>query len=321
MSTKLKDADLNDIESEEEGFYEVEEILDKKKVGAKWKYHIKWVGYGFNQTTWEPMQNLKNVDYMIEEFEKNWQAPIKNKQGKKPPKRNSTKNQNHLSYSAVSDIIKENLQEQNQRQIFKSHENNSKIIDEELPHNNQMINKKRKFNKVDGEKDEDMNNASQEIKQMNYKNLSDNNIKSTPYLNSSAMMTDNSQLSERSLHSKEINPNVISSGNLKNDNKVPLSNLRNRLNEEAIIIGDDENYAQKIYGSFESKDVPIRLITARLVGSNNDVNCLVEWVPRDNGIKPSDSFISNKILREKCPNILLDFYESRLRFPGNSSKK
>ena len=89
--------------------------------------------------------------------------------------------------------------------------------------------------------------------------------------------------------------------------------------EEPIILGNDEEIQLKIVGSFEENDRPKRLVTARLMSPNNEVNCLVEWLQRENGIKPLESFISNKILREKCPQLLLDFYESRLKFPNNEN--
>lgn len=32
-------------------------------------YLIKWVGYSAKENTWEPVENLTNVIYMVEEFE------------------------------------------------------------------------------------------------------------------------------------------------------------------------------------------------------------------------------------------------------------
>jgi len=117
---------------------------------------------------------------------------------------------------------------------------------------------------------------------------------------------------------KDTNENILRSNivaeSQKNNKQNPIHN------DEAIIIADDDTSSAKVYGSFESRDVPKRLITAKMVGPNNEVNCKVEWLPRENGVKPADTFISNKLLREKCPNILLDFYESRLRFPSNPAK-
>jgi hypothetical protein len=85
---------------------------------------------------------------------------------------------------------------------------------------------------------------------------------------------------------------------------------------DPIVFADNDS--EKIYGSFEANDEPKTLITAKLVTETNQVNCLVEWHARKSGIKPSDTFVTNKILREKCPHLLLDFYESRLRFPSAS---
>jgi hypothetical protein len=34
-------------------------------------YFIKWVGYSSKENTWEPVEHLSNVVYMVEEFELN----------------------------------------------------------------------------------------------------------------------------------------------------------------------------------------------------------------------------------------------------------
>jgi len=49
--------------------YIVEKILDKKKVGSAWKYKVKWEGYTEEECTWEPKENLRNVKYLIDEYE------------------------------------------------------------------------------------------------------------------------------------------------------------------------------------------------------------------------------------------------------------
>jgi hypothetical protein len=44
------------------------------------------------------------------------------------------------------------------------------------------------------------------------------------------------------------------------------------------------------------------------------VYILVEWRERVDGIQPLDTYVLNKNLREKYGNMLLDFYEERLKF-------
>ena len=55
--------------SEDEEYYEVEKILEKRQVGKRCQYLVKWYGFGEDQATWEPPTNLSNVKNMIKEFE------------------------------------------------------------------------------------------------------------------------------------------------------------------------------------------------------------------------------------------------------------
>ena len=49
--------------------YEVEKIINCKYFNHKKYYLIKWLCYPINQSTWEPKSNLKNLNYLIEQFE------------------------------------------------------------------------------------------------------------------------------------------------------------------------------------------------------------------------------------------------------------
>lgn len=48
--------------------YEVETIIDKRKKNGKEQYLVKWKGYGLDQTTWEPKENLGNCLEMLVSF-------------------------------------------------------------------------------------------------------------------------------------------------------------------------------------------------------------------------------------------------------------
>src|ERR1700730_287398 len=48
--------------------YEVEVILDVKKVGRGVKYLVKWLGYPVEENTWEHQQNLTNVVLLLQDF-------------------------------------------------------------------------------------------------------------------------------------------------------------------------------------------------------------------------------------------------------------
>ena len=50
--------------------WEVEKVLNKKKMRGVEKYLIWWKGFTAEGDTWERRENLKNVEELIEEFEK-----------------------------------------------------------------------------------------------------------------------------------------------------------------------------------------------------------------------------------------------------------
>jgi len=58
------------IEREEE--WEVEEIMNKRKVRGRDKYLVWWKGCTVEEDTWESRENLKNTMGLVEEFEKEY---------------------------------------------------------------------------------------------------------------------------------------------------------------------------------------------------------------------------------------------------------
>jgi len=57
-----------EVEGVEE--WEVEKVLNKKKIRGVEKYLIRWKGFTAEGDTWERRENLKNTEELIEEFEK-----------------------------------------------------------------------------------------------------------------------------------------------------------------------------------------------------------------------------------------------------------
>jgi len=57
-----------EIEGVEE--WEVEKVLNKKKIRGIEKYLIRWKGFTAKGDTWERRENLKNAEELIEEFER-----------------------------------------------------------------------------------------------------------------------------------------------------------------------------------------------------------------------------------------------------------
>ena len=50
--------------------WEVEKILNKKKMRGVEKYLVRWKGFTAEEDTWKRRENLKNTKELIEEFER-----------------------------------------------------------------------------------------------------------------------------------------------------------------------------------------------------------------------------------------------------------
>ncbi|KAF8732342.1 hypothetical protein RHS02_07548, partial [Rhizoctonia solani] len=55
------------IDREEE--YEVKGITDAEERNRKWFFRVKWKGYGLEENTWEPQENLKNAGKILKKYE------------------------------------------------------------------------------------------------------------------------------------------------------------------------------------------------------------------------------------------------------------
>jgi len=58
------------IEEKEE--WEVEKIINKRKVRGRDKYLVRWKGCTVEEDTWESKENLKNTMELVEEFEREY---------------------------------------------------------------------------------------------------------------------------------------------------------------------------------------------------------------------------------------------------------
>ena len=73
-SSKKRKPDTSKVEAPVEEEYEVEKVLEKRFRKGRVEYFVKWKNY--DETTWEPLKNLTNVQDLIEKFEKKVKPPF-----------------------------------------------------------------------------------------------------------------------------------------------------------------------------------------------------------------------------------------------------
>jgi len=55
--------------ADEEGYFEVEKVMDKRVTGSSVDYLVKWKGFAMAQSTWEPQDSLSYAQNSVEEYE------------------------------------------------------------------------------------------------------------------------------------------------------------------------------------------------------------------------------------------------------------
>lgn len=98
--------------------------------------------------------------------------------------------------------------------------------------------------------------------------------------------------------------------------KIPESN-GNKNQEVDMVVDDVVNIEANL-----DEHTPDKILTATILNDSPlELNCLVSWEVKDinTNTTPKSTWISSNIIRKKNPELLLKYYESKVKFPGNSS--
>ena len=105
-------------------YYNIEKILDRRRINNKFEYKIKWEGYPISQCTWEPMKNLENAKPLIMEYDKLHPINIDDDN----PKKNEINNKKKKINEGKAKENIDDLNNKNDTGISENNDENSKIL-------------------------------------------------------------------------------------------------------------------------------------------------------------------------------------------------
>ena len=112
--------------------YYVEKILDRRKVNDRLEYKIKWEGYPMNQSTWEPLENLRTAMELVEEYDREHPFP-KKLTGKKKNRAKKEEVKEELTERIVYKIQPVQEKKEETEQPKEEEQNKNINLDESMP--------------------------------------------------------------------------------------------------------------------------------------------------------------------------------------------
>jgi len=117
---------------------------------------------------------------------------------------------------------------------------------------------------------------------------------------------------EQKLNKEADEKNAGSSSEQKTNKKPRLDDkIENRNSNSNIIPEKEKSNAEALPTDFEFNE-PEEVISVRKEG--DQIRCFVRFKERSDGVIPENSYISSSVLKELYPKILINYYESKIKF-------
>lgn len=161
-------------------FYDVEKILDKKKIRGKYKYLIKWKGYPMDQCTWEPLSNLQTIKKMLQEFESKFENKDKDSTQQENKIETHQIKEKSLGLEENEKIEKPEKNEKKIKQVKKGKKEKKEIINGNIEPAEKKENNEYKFlNKKRKNSESSLKSTEEDLEEIKEESIiSDNFIKS-----------------------------------------------------------------------------------------------------------------------------------------------
>jgi len=312
----------------QEDEYNVEAIMDMKVELGKKYYFIKWEGFPHSQNTWEPIEHLAKVAYMVEQFEEDY-AKGKSLAMMEQENPGYFAPEEEEDFPLRKETKKKNDVNEGNEVLFKKRKLNNIGDDGEILFEKKPIGEENNFDlgEDDGIQEittikEDLTKAKPRKKNASKpftkappleEDFEDENTlknKSSP----SSYLSNKVSAETPALYATQINDSSFDKDSEKGVNGKSARSLR------GVVAGNKKTQNKPARtaakkkdktGSFRNKDKPQSILSIKL-GKSGGFDYLVEWQRRYDGSQPENSMVSNEEMKKNDPYFLIDFYETKV---------
>jgi hypothetical protein len=266
-----------------EAEFEVESILKKKKHNNILYFLVKWKNFPLENCTWEPRENLENAQDELARFES---SKVKNRSKPQDTMTESTKKGGKAKSKEKSKNLQTTSQDQN---LTTAPENRF---------GHQPARNTLSFSS-DSFQQEKKNNKNFEIERgVNHNGLLNNLLKNhnKPHIDHQSPF--------------QVKVENATEGSKQSQSQGLFSEASSESNDNVSEYVDELH----IYGSLDYGDIPLKVVGVRPVEDENDLEVMMSWQVRPDGVKPEDSRVMRfDLIKKGFVMPLIEFYETKMK--------
>ena len=311
-------------------FYEVEEILDRKKVKGKFQYLIKWKGYRLSESTWEPVSHLQYMKDSVIQFNalldkaKNEAVSPTNKENENSDNGN-TRGRRKKILQKKNQLLNEELGIENKELGLKEDEEEEKIKNKpELSKNKEKPKASEREKEKEKKPEVIMNDQRRKLRSSVAKK--EENILQNELINNIDRPKKNRPKKTQRSSSKFIRNKISKSrGRFQKkedkDNTEEKKEEKDEKEEKKEEIYDEKKEEKKEEEKINEKEENIHRKMfyidedyTQILGIKMENQKLIAVVEKKDNDLTKQELLSTKELKIINPWILIDYYENRINF-------